>query len=70
MTRPASAVLWSVGAVTLTYAMFFAIACGKAFRANVALGLGVFPRILITPSFWIISAVALVAVMIWRLKQL
>jgi hypothetical protein len=68
MTRVTSAVLWGIGAVTLTYAMFFVTACWKAFRANLALGLGVLPRILVTPAFWIVSAVVFVAVMIWELK--
>jgi uncharacterized membrane protein len=68
MTRVASALLSSVGAVTLTYAMFLVTACWKAFRANLALGFGVFPGILVTPAFWIVSAVVLVAVMVWKLR--
>ena len=68
MTKGTSAVVSSLGGVALTYAMFFATACWRAFRANLALGFGVFPRILITPAFWIVSAVVFFAAMIWKLR--
>ena len=54
--------------MAITYAMFFTTACWKAFRANLALGFGVFPGILTTPAFWIVSAVVFFAVMIWKLR--
>jgi hypothetical protein len=64
----ASAVLWSVGAVTLTYAVFCVAVNWKYFQANYALGYAAFLRILVMPAFWLVSAVLLFAVMIWKLK--
>jgi len=68
MTRVTSAALWGVGAVTLTYATFLVTAVSKALRANLAVGLAVFLGILVTPTFWIVSAVVFVAIMIWKLR--